>query len=73
MNEPLQEYITALCVWLHFISNYLSCFLLPSHTCPSKTYLTEEEFNKVFEMSVQEFRALPKWKQGNLKKKVDLF
>ena len=48
-------------------------FLLPSHTCPSKTYLTEEEFNKVFEMSVQEFRALPKWKQGNLKKKVDLF
>ena len=51
----------------------LPFFLLPSHTCPSKTYLTEEEFNKVFEMSVQEFRALPKWKQGNLKKKVDLF
>jgi len=66
VNEPL-------CVWLHFISNYLACFLLPSHTCRSKTYLTEEEFNKVFEMSVQEFRALPKWKQGNLKKKVDLF
>ena len=56
------------------LTNYfapLSSF--PSHTCPSKTYLTEEEFNKVLGMSVQEFRALPKWKQGNLKKKVDLF
>jgi len=40
---------------------------------PLKAYLSEDDFKKVFEISVQEFRALPKWKQGNLKKKVDLF
>jgi len=40
---------------------------------PPKAYLSEDDFKKVFEISVQEFRALPKWKQGNLKKKVDLF
>ena len=39
----------------------------------SQNYLTEEEFKTVFGMSFQEFRGKPKWKQNDLKKKVDLF
>lgn len=38
-----------------------------------QTYLTEEDFQEVFGISVFEYKALPKWKQDNLKKKVDLY
>ncbi len=36
-------------------------------------YLTEDEFARVFSMSVEEFAALPQWKKQNLKKQVGLF
>lgn len=38
-----------------------------------ETYLTEEEFQTVFNMTVHEFKALPAWKQKNQKVKVNLF
>ena len=38
-----------------------------------QTYLTEEDFLEVFGISVHDYKAMPKWKQDNLKKKVDLF
>lgn len=38
-----------------------------------QTYLTEEDFQDVFGISVHEYKALPKWKQDNLKKKVNLY
>ena len=42
-------------------------------TCITQTYLTEEDFQKVFKLTVSEFKALAEWKRINLKKKVDLF
>ena len=39
----------------------------------SQLHLTEEEFNKVFGMSIHDYRPLPQWKKNNLKKSVDLF
>jgi hypothetical protein len=36
-------------------------------------YLSDEEFEKYFEMSRAEFNALPKWKQNGKKKAVKLF
>ena len=38
-----------------------------------QTYLTEEDFLEVFGISVHDYKAMAKWKQDNLKKKVDLF
>lgn len=39
----------------------------------SQAYLSEEEFQTVFEMSKEAFYQIPKWKQDLLKKKADLF
>lgn len=36
-------------------------------------YLTDEDFLEVFGISVHDYKAMPKWKQENLKKKVGLF
>ena len=44
-----------------------------NHECITQTYLTDEEFQKVFGKTVKEFKALPEWKKKDLKKKVDLF
>lgn len=38
-----------------------------------EVHLTEEEFSKVFGMSIHDYRPLPQWKKNGLKKKVDLF
>jgi len=38
-----------------------------------ETYLSPEEFQNVFGMTIEEFSSLPKWKQSNAKKKVGLF
>ncbi|XP_024975337.1 villin-3-like [Cynara cardunculus var. scolymus] len=38
-----------------------------------EAYLSVEEFESVLGMSREEFYQLPKWKQDNTKKKVDLF
>ena len=38
-----------------------------------QVYLSEEEFQKVFNITVHEFKAMPKWKQNDLKKGVGLF
>ena len=43
------------------------------YACNLQTYLTEEDFQAVFGISVHDFKAMPVWKQANLKKKVDLF
>ena len=44
-----------------------------AHVMFTQTYLTDEEFQKVFGKTVNEFNAIPEWKQKDLKKKVDLF
>lgn len=36
-------------------------------------YLNEEDFEAAFSMTKNKFNSLPKWKQMNLKKSVDLF
>ncbi|KAM7505452.1 hypothetical protein LguiB_004356 [Lonicera macranthoides] len=38
-----------------------------------EAYLTDEEFEGIFEMPKEAFYKLPKWKQDMLKKKYDLF
>lgn len=38
-----------------------------------QAHLSEEDFKKVFGMSVHDYRPLPLWKKKNLKKGVDLF
>ncbi|XP_048584794.1 actin-binding LIM protein 3 isoform X2 [Nematostella vectensis] len=38
-----------------------------------ETYLTDEEFMKVFSVTRFEFYAMPTWKRNNMKKSVDLF
>ncbi|XP_075512796.1 villin-3-like [Primulina tabacum] len=38
-----------------------------------EAYLSDEEFQSVFEMTKNAFYKLPKWKQDMLKRKVDLF
>lgn len=38
-----------------------------------QTYLTEDDFLIVFGINVHDYKALPKWKQDKLKKRVDLF
>lgn len=38
-----------------------------------EAHLSEEDFKKVFGMSVHDYRPLPLWKKKNLKKGVDLF
>lgn len=38
-----------------------------------QAHLSEEDFKKVFGMSVHDYRPLPLWKKKNLKKEVDLF
>ncbi|CAI8013089.1 Putative cysteine-rich receptor-like protein kinase 16 [Geodia barretti] len=50
------------------------------HNCPpgvdphnKELHLAEEEFSKVFGMSIHDYRCLPRWKKVVLKKKVDLF
>ncbi|XP_028393056.1 uncharacterized protein LOC114517500 [Dendronephthya gigantea] len=47
----------------------------PDGVDPSKleTYLTDEEFQKIFEMSRELFNNLPGWKQDILKKALGLF
>lgn len=47
----------------------------PADVDPSikEAYLSEEEFQKVFEMTPHEFTKLPKWKQQALKKAKKLF
>ena len=44
-----------------------------SHPPSLQTYLSEEDFEKVFGMSIHQFRGIPKWKQNDLKKKKELF
>jgi len=41
-------------------------------TC-KEHYLSDEEFHEKFKMSYEEFTKLPKWKQQNLKKSLDLY
>ncbi|XP_065886890.1 gelsolin, cytoplasmic-like [Dysidea avara] len=41
-------------------------------TC-KENYLTPEDFKKAFEITIDQFRTMPKWKQLNLKKKVGIF
>jgi hypothetical protein len=36
-------------------------------------HLSEEDFQKVFGMSIHDYRPLPQWKKNNLKKSVDMF
>lgn len=36
-------------------------------------YLSPEEFEEIFKMSKEAFYQLPRWKQDQVKKKVDLF
>ena len=36
-------------------------------------YLTEEDFKSAMGVTVHEYKALPAWKQNNLKKKAGLF
>jgi len=36
-------------------------------------YLSDEEFASAFGMTKKEFEAVPKWKQGDLRKKVGIF
>ena len=55
------------------LSPSLSPSLPLSLSLSLQTYLSEDEFVKVFGITQQEFRSLPKWKQSNAKKKVDLF
>ncbi|KAL8162317.1 hypothetical protein V2J09_013806 [Rumex salicifolius] len=38
-----------------------------------ETYLSEEEFQTVFGVTKEGFYKLPRWKQDNLKRKLDLF
>lgn len=54
------EFVVPLLSWRHYFST-------------TQTYLTDEEFQKVFSMTVGEFNKLPQWKRKDLKKKVDLF
>ncbi|ELU02277.1 hypothetical protein CAPTEDRAFT_139004, partial [Capitella teleta] len=48
---------------------------LPEGVDPLKMeqFLQDDEFEEVMCMSREEFAALPTWKQGNIKKEVDLF
>lgn len=39
----------------------------------TQMYLTEEEFQKVFDITVHEFKGLPNWKKNDMKRKVGLF
>jgi len=41
-------------------------------TCKER-YLSDEEFHEKFKMSHEEFTKLPKWKQQNLKKNLELY
>ena len=41
--------------------------------CAKEDYLNAAEFQTVFSMTKEEFKALPKWKQQAQKKKVGLF
>jgi len=36
-------------------------------------YLADKEFEEVFGMTKKEFEAVPKWKQGELRKKAGIF
>ena len=36
-------------------------------------HLSEQDFKSAFGTSIHEYRAMPKWQQNNLKKKLDLF
>ncbi|XP_037086795.1 LOW QUALITY PROTEIN: villin-1-like [Pollicipes pollicipes] len=49
--------------------------LLPTDVDPSikERYLTPEQFQETFGMTLEAFSELPAWKQQQLKKKVDLF
>lgn len=38
-----------------------------------EAYLADSEFEQVLQMSKPEFYALPKWKRGEILKKVELF
>ena len=38
-----------------------------------KVHLTDEEFNKIFKMTYQQFTEKPSWKQKELKRFVRLF
>ena len=58
--------------YLYNIMIGLLC-LNPSLTPSLQTYLSEEDFEKVFGMSIHQFRGIPKWKQNDLKKKKELF
>ena len=36
-------------------------------------YLSEEEFEKLFEMSFEQYQEMPEWKQPKLKKPLGLY
>ncbi|KAK9065757.1 hypothetical protein SSX86_015158 [Deinandra increscens subsp. villosa] len=38
-----------------------------------ETYLSPEEFEEIFKMTKEKFYGLPRWRQDQIKKKVDLF
>ncbi|XP_033113783.1 advillin-like isoform X1 [Anneissia japonica] len=48
---------------------------LPDGVDPTKKelYLSEEDFKTHFGMEYEKFKAIPKWKQANLKKKAGIF
>ena len=48
---------------------------LPEGVDPARleTYLSDEEFKKVFKMDKEQFSKLPAWKQTKNKKEVGLF
>jgi hypothetical protein len=43
------------------------------HPTPKEEYLAEEEFESVFGMDKEDFRAMPPWKRINAKKSKGLF
>lgn len=48
---------------------------LPEGVDPLKleTYLSDEEFQEILEMTKDEFKELPQWRQHSLKQQVDLY
>lgn len=62
------------------LSNYIYLSVFPSIPIVVtvidfllQAYLSDEDFEAILEMPKEAFYKLPKWKQDQLKKKVDLF